>query len=51
MKWCTSEYFINGCKYVTLRDMVPFAQFKKHKKRPWRSVNFSKGTGRSLKLY
>ena len=25
-----------------LRDLVPFAQFKKREKHPWRSVNFSK---------
>ena len=24
------------------RDLVPFVQFKKHEKHPWRSVNFSK---------
>ena len=25
-----------------LRDLVPFAQFKKRKKHPWRSADFSK---------
>ena len=25
-----------------LHDLVPFAQFKKREKNPWRSVNFSK---------
>ena len=25
-----------------LRDLVPFVQFKKREKHPWRSVNFSK---------
>ena len=25
-----------------LRNFVPFVQFKKHEKHPWRSVNFSK---------
>ena len=25
-----------------LRNLVPFAQFKKREKHPWRSVNFSK---------
>ena len=25
-----------------LPDLVPFAQFKKHEKHPWRSVTFSK---------
>ena len=35
----------------TLRDLVPFVQFKKHEKHPWRSVNFSKVAGFSLQLY
>ena len=26
----------------TLRDLVPFAQFKKCEKHPWRGVNYSK---------
>ena len=25
-----------------LRDLVPFAQFKKHEKLPWKSVTFTK---------
>ena len=29
----------------TLRDLVPFVQFKKREKHPWRSVNFSKVAG------
>ena len=29
-------------KRDTVRDMVPFVQFKKHEKHPWRSVNFCK---------
>ena len=28
-----------------LRDFVPFVQFKKREKHPWRNVNFSKVTG------
>ena len=28
-----------------LRDLVPFEQFKKREKHPWRSVNFSKVAG------
>ena len=28
-----------------LRDLVPFVQFKKREKYPWRSVNFSKVAG------
>ena len=27
-----------------LRDLVPFVQFKKREKHPWRSVNFTNGT-------
>ena len=25
-----------------LRDLVPFVQYKKHEKNPWKSVTFSK---------
>ena len=32
-------------KCGALRDLVPFVQFKKHEKHPWRSVNFSKVAG------
>ena len=28
-----------------LHDLVPFVQFKKHEKHPWRSVNFSTVAG------
>ena len=28
-----------------LRDLVPFAQFKKREKHPWRSASFSKVAG------
>ena len=28
-----------------LRDLVPFVQFKRREKHPWRSVNFSKVAG------
>ena len=28
-----------------LRDLVPFVQFKRREKNPWRSVNFSKFAG------
>ena len=31
--------------YGVLCDLVPFVQFKKREKHPWRSVNFSKVTG------
>ena len=33
-----------------LLDVVPFVQFKKHKKYPWRSVTFIKVAGFSLQL-
>ena len=35
-------------KCDALRDLVPFVQFKKRKKHPWRSVNFSKVADFSL---
>ena len=31
--------------FGALRDLVPFAQFEKREKQPWRSVNFSKVAG------
>ena len=31
-----------------LRDLVPFVQFIKREKHPWRSVNFSKVSGFNL---
>ena len=31
-----------------LRDLVPFVQFKKREKHPWRSVTLSKLAGSSL---
>ena len=37
-------------KCGALRDLVPFAQFKKREKNPWRSVTFSKAAGVSLQL-
>ena len=33
-----------------LRDLVPFVQFKKREKHPWRSVTFRKVAGFSLQL-
>ena len=35
--------FMNICD--ALRDLVPFVQFKKREKDPWRSVTFSKVAG------
>ena len=37
--------YFNNCG--ALRDLLPFVQFKKRVKHPWRSVNFIK----SLQLY
>ena len=31
--------------FDALRDLVPFVQFKKREKHPWRSVTFSKVAG------
>ena len=40
-------YSIDGFLPIcdALRDLVPFAQFKKLGKHPWRSVTFSKVAG------
>ena len=38
-----NQYQGNICD--ALRDLVPFVQFKKREKHPWRSVNFSKVAG------
>ena len=35
-------------KCDALRNMVPYPQFKKREKHPWKSVNFSKVAGFSL---
>ena len=38
--------------YGALRDLVPFVQFKKREKYPWRSVTFSEvAASFSLQLY
>ena len=34
-----------------LRNLVPFVQFKKLEKHPWRNVTFSKVAGFSFQLY
>ena len=34
-----------GLDSDALRDLVPFVQFKKREKHPWRSVTFSKVAG------
>ena len=40
----------NYCRYIcdALRNLVPFVQFKKRGKHPWRSVTFSKLAGSLL---
>ena len=37
--------WVRGTISGVLRDLVPFVQFRKREKRPWRSVNFSKVAG------
>ena len=34
-----------------LRDLVPFVQFKKREKRPWRNVTLSKVAGFNMQIY
>ena len=34
-----------------LRDLVPFVQFKKREKHPWRSVRLVKLQAKGLQLY
>ena len=41
----------NNEKYDALRDLVPFVQFQKCGKHPWRIVTISKVAGVSLQLY
>ena len=42
--------YIHNTICDALRNLVPFVQFKKRKKHPWRSVNFSKVAGLKLTL-
>ena len=44
-----SELAMEKHIYDALRDLVPFVQFKKREKHPWRSVAFNAGF--SLQLY
>ena len=46
MIWVNFYDVIRG----VLRDLVPFVQFKKGKKHPWRSVTFSKNPATLLKV-
>ena len=41
----TTSYF-----WGALRDLAPFAQFKKREKHPWRSVNFKASTCNFTKI-
>ena len=43
VKSFSNQYKIENCG--ALSDLVPFVQFKKREKHPWRSVNFSKVAG------
>ena len=47
MKYCVLMAVL--FEYITicdvLRDLVPFVQFKKREKHPWRAVTFSKVAG------
>ena len=42
--FCDSNWFLEN-KCGALRNLIPFVQFKKREKHPWRSVNFSKVAG------
>ena len=41
IRWSKNGRHICGA----LRDLVPYTQFKKREKHPWKSVNFSKVAG------
>ena len=45
------EKYLELNNWDALRDLVPFAQFKKSENHPWRSVTFSKVAGWSLQRY
>ena len=45
------EKYLESNNWDALRDLVPFAQFKKSENHPWRSVTFSKVAGWSLQRY
>ena len=47
---CNKSCLWNTSICDALRYLVPFVQFKKRKKHPWRSVNFSKVVGTYLLL-
>ena len=43
--------YINEIHGFFARDLVPFAQFKKPEKHPWRSVTLTKLAGFSVEFY
>ena len=55
--WCmtvkTLLEFSRTCFNIwdALRDLIPFVQFRKREKHPWRSVTFSKVADLKLQLY
>ena len=44
-KWNCSKYL--SSIWDALRDLVPFVQFRKREKHPWKNVTFSKIAGAS----
>ena len=42
---------ITHCICDVLRDLVPFVQFEKHEKQPWRSVISKRAADLSLQFY
>ena len=45
------QYYVEPFVFDALRDLVPFVQFKKRGKRPWRIATIGKVAGVSLQLY
>ena len=50
--WCLTSWVRSRNCFIcdALRDLVPFVQFKKREKRPWRCVTFSKVAGWNLQV-
>ena len=44
MKYDRENHNLDEDTYDALRDLIPFVQFKKRKKHPWRSVTFQPAT-------
>ena len=53
--FCFFQFGFNYSYFITisnaLRDLIPFVQFKKREKHPWRSVTFSKVAGQQRTTY